>query len=529
MISTFSRRVRVSAGALMTLAVLGAGLALAPATALAYPTSGETVWTIAGDASACVATPMCGDGGAATDAQLNLPEATALDSSGNLYIADGSDNEIRKVTPAGLITTIAGTGTACSTAPACGDGGPATSARLNFPEGVVIDSSGNLYIADFTDHEVRKVSPSGTITTVAGDGAICTTVPACGDGGSATRAQISPAAIALDSSGSVYIADSGVSEVRKVTPAGVIAGVAGDGTQCANAGHATPSCGDGGPATRAQLLQPAGVAIDASGNLDIADTGDNEIRRVSPSGTITTVAGTGMPCLTAPTCGDGGPATGALLRHPFAVAPDATGVLYIADTDDNELRKVTAAGTIVRLAGTGATCPSPLACGDGGAASSAQLSSPQGVTLGPAGSLFVTDSGANTVRWLTGPQAGPSGPAGPVGAQGVPGSAGATGPAGPRGHTGPAGQLVLVAFSATAHQAHVSVRYALTAGARISLMVKANGRAIVVARASGHAGLNQISWNERLGHTRARHHRYTLVVAAGLGPHSVSSVITVRL
>ncbi len=199
-----------------------------------------------------------------------------------------------------LIFTIAGDGTTCSTAPACGDGGPAISGQFNGPEGVTVDAAGNVYVADAAldvyvdpiigDNEVRRVSPSGRITRIAGNGTTCANPPACGDGRAATRAQLSlPGGVAVDSAGNVYIADTGDNEVRRVSPSGRITRIAGNGTQCTHA----PVCGDGGPAKRAQLNSPDGVAVDSVGNVYVADTGDSEVRTVSPSGTISRIAGNG--------------------------------------------------------------------------------------------------------------------------------------------------------------------------------------------------------------------------------------------
>ena len=216
----------------------------------------------------------------------------AVDASGNLYIADTGNNRIRKVSATGIITTVAGNGSAGYS----GDGGPATSAQLDGPEGVAVDGSGNLYIADTCNNRIRKVSATGIITTVAGNGS----AGYSGDGGPATSAQLSlPAGVAVDGSGNLYIADSGNNRIRKVSATGIITTVAGNGSP----GYS----GDGGPATSAQLNQPAGVAVDASGNLYIADSSNNRIRKVSATGIITTVAGNGFDGYS----GDGGPATSA--------------------------------------------------------------------------------------------------------------------------------------------------------------------------------------------------------------------------
>ena len=249
------------------------------------------------------------------------------------------------------------------------------------------------------------MTPAGTIKTIAGDGTRCQAAPACGDGGPATEAQLLPVGVAVDAAGSVYIGDFGDNEVRKVS-GGVISRVAGDGRACTNLA-ATPSCGDGGPATAAQLGQPWGLAVNSDGDLFIADSNDEEVREVTPGGTITTVAGNGAVCRAAPTCGDGGPATSAQLWAPHALAIDTAGNLYIGDANDAEVRRVTPAGTITRVAGTGTRCSSAPACGDGGSATAAQLSSNDGLATDGAGNVYIADSGDNEIRWLTGLQAGP--------------------------------------------------------------------------------------------------------------------------
>jgi sugar lactone lactonase YvrE len=501
----------------------GAALALLtvplfPSAAGAYPTSGLSIYTIAGDGMRCTTRPACGDGGAGTSARLNTPDAVAVDSVGNVYIADAGDNEVRKLTPAGTITTIAGSGTFCSTAPSCGDGGPATQAQLNFPEGVAVDASGDVYIADFGDNEVRKVTPAGTITTIAGNGTKCQTAPMCGDGGPATKAQLpEPNGVAFDGGGNLYIADFGDNEIRKVSAAGTITRVAGDGTAC----QSPPSCGDGGPATSAQLTQPTAVALDSSGDLFVADTEDHEVRKVNAAGTITTFAGTGVVCGTAPACGDGHPATSAQLWAPNALAVDGAGNLYIGDANEDEVRRVTPGGTITRVAGNGMRCTTLPTCGDGGAATSAQFNANDGVAVDASGNVYVADSNDDEIRWLTGPQAGPAGPPGTPGPPGAPGAPGAP------GHDG---RLVLVAYAALASRDHVTVRYALTSSAQVTLAVQsARMHRTTVARSNGHAGLGALRWNERIRGKRVRHGHYTLTITATVAGHSASSLIRVSL
>jgi hypothetical protein len=278
--------------------------------------------TVAGDGIA----GYSGDGGAATSAELNVPYGVAVDNAGNIYIADYGNERIRKVTAStGKISTVAGNGTVGYG----GDGGPATSAKLDSPTGVALDGAGNIYIADLGNHRIRKVTVStGIISTAAGNG----TQGYSGDGGPATSAELYYATgVAADSAGNIYIGDEVNERVRKVTAStGIINTVAGDGV----GGYS----GDGGPATSAELNAPSGVAVDTAGNIYIADISNNRIRKVTVStGIISTVAGNG----TAGYSGDGGPATNAELNNPSGVAVDTVGKIYIGDTNNNRIRAVT--------------------------------------------------------------------------------------------------------------------------------------------------------------------------------------------
>jgi sugar lactone lactonase YvrE len=316
-----------------------------------------------------------GDGGPATAASLNGPDGVAVDAVGNLYVADAGNSRIRKVTPAGTITTVAGNGQYGYS----GDGGPATAASLSYPDGVAVDAAGNLYIADYANNRVRKVAATGTITTVAGN----EQYGYSGDGGPATAASLKlPYGVAVDATGNLYIADTDNWRVRKVTSAGIITTVAGNGQW----GYA----GDGGPATAASLSAPWGVAVDAAGNLYIADQGNSRIRKVTPGGTITTLAGNGQYGYS----GDGGPATAASLKLLYGVAVDAFGNLYIGDSYNSRVRKVTPGGTITTVAGNGIKGYS----GDGGLATAASLSYPEGVAVDSAGNLYIADSGNDRIR-----------------------------------------------------------------------------------------------------------------------------------
>lgn len=349
-----------------------------PVVCLAQPSS-YTIGTFAGTTTATT----LGDGAAATSAGFSTPIGIAVDSSHNVYIADSADNRIRKVTTDGKIATIAGTGVPSWT----GDGGAATSATLNGPYGVWVDKSGNVYIADLSNQVVRMISTSGTISTVAGNNYPSHT----GDGGPATSASMTwPFSVVGDNAGNLYISAANDNRVRRVAADGTISTYAGNGV----GGFS----GDGGPATSASIHAPYGLALDPAGNLYIADSQNNRIRRVSSKGIITTVAGTGGSGFS----GDGAPATSAQISRPFDVAVDLAGDILIADYANSRIRRVTPDGVINTIAGGAGVGYS----GDGGAATSARLNFPTGVAADTNGNIYVVDSSNNVVRVLT-----PSSPA----------------------------------------------------------------------------------------------------------------------
>jgi uncharacterized protein (TIGR03437 family) len=316
-----------------------------------------------------------GDGGAATSAGLDEPFSVALDSSGNLYIDSRGDGRIRKVDSKGNISTVVGNGTLGFG----GDNGAATSAQLFLPMGVAVDSSGNIYIADTQNNRVRKVASGSNISTIAGNGGISYS----GDSGPAIKAQLNaPQGIAVDSSGNYYIADTANNVVRKVAANGTISTFAGNGS--------AGSGGDGSAATSAQLNYPQGVAADAAGNVYIADTANSRVRKVSSTGTISTVAGNGTPGYS----GDGAVGSSAEVNFPVGLAVDGSGNLYIADTNNSAIRKVTTSGIISTVAGTSFQGYS----GDQGPATAAQLNDPQGVAVDGAGNIYIADTGNNRVR-----------------------------------------------------------------------------------------------------------------------------------
>ena len=376
----------------------------AAALALAGPLQGQVQWgpptlsavfqgtivTYAGNGTA----GYLGDGKAALQAEVNHPLGVAVDSAGNLYIADTANNVVRKVNAGtGAITTFAGgAATVCGSASdSLGDGCPATAAQLNGPQGLAFDSAGNLYIADSNNNVVRMVSATtGIIGTVAGGAAaVCAGASdSLGDGCPTINAKLNgPYGVALDSAGNLYIADSGDSVVREVS-GGVINIVAGNYSQ--GAGYS----GDSGAATAAQLNGPCGVAVDASGNLYIADTGNNVIREVS-SGAIQTIVGNTSGA--AGYSGDGGAAVNGQLSAPSALTYDSFGDLYIADTGNNVIRQVNNSNGIINTV-AGNNAAGAGSSGDYGLAANAQLNAPGGVAVDNSGNLYVADANNNRIR-----------------------------------------------------------------------------------------------------------------------------------
>jgi uncharacterized protein (TIGR03437 family) len=363
-----------------------------------------------------------GDGGPAVDATLEWPVGIAADSAGNLYVADRGTNSIRRISTDGIIATVAGNGRAGYS----GDGGSATEATLGGPNGLTIDRSGNLFIADSYNNRIRKVTPDGIISTVAQlpypiavttdstgnllavqldsgarlvrispDQTISTIAGGdasgfYGDGGPAASAGLwNPFAVALDASGAIYIADTANNRIRKISPEGIISTIAGTGDP------ASAYSGDGGPARGASLLLPWGVAVDSRGTLFISDSGANRIRQVSQDGTITTIAGTGEYGFS----GDGGPAKQARLSGPFGLTLDGAGNLYFID--GSRIRRVSPDGSIQTVAGTDKSGFS----GDGGPATSALLGAFSscnticgGLAADRSGNLFIADVDNNRVR-----------------------------------------------------------------------------------------------------------------------------------
>ncbi|HTA26534.1 MAG TPA: T9SS type A sorting domain-containing protein [Bacteroidia bacterium] len=319
-----------------------------------------------------------GDGGAATNAELNNPISVFAGIDGNIYISDWGNSRLRLVSASGIISTIAGNGVYGFS----GDGGPASLAELNGPMGVFVDGSGNIYLADIGNERIRKINTSGVINTIAGNGIYGFS----GDGGPATVASFEdPAGICSDALGDIYIADEFNNRVRMINTNGIISTIAG----CAYRGYS----GDSGPATLAEFYYPSGVASDAAGNLFIADESNNCIREVNNMGIISTIAGNGLPGYT----GDGGQAISAELSNAAGVGVDNSGNIYITDGFNNRVRKINANGIISTIAGNGKKGFSGL----GDTATLAKIYDPVSVSIDAGGNIYFANAFNYTVEKLS--------------------------------------------------------------------------------------------------------------------------------
>jgi sugar lactone lactonase YvrE len=301
-------------------------------------------------------------------ARFNHPFGLAFDAAGNLFIADQGNVVIRKMTPATLVSTFAGSPGISGSA-----NGLDTAASFYKPFGVATDASGNVYVADAGNNKVRKISPAGVVSTFAGTGV------AGSANGTDTATFNSPLGVALDKTGNVYVADYGNNLIRKISPAGVVSTFAG--TSIAGA--------DNGPGTAATFNLPESLAIDAAGNVYVADNGNDLIRKISPAGVVSTLAGSGM-------AGSGnGTGTAASFNSPFGIAVDAGGNVYVADSGNNLIRKITASGAVSTLAGSGVKGASDAT------GSAASFNIPAGIAVDAAGNVYVADESNNLIRKIT--------------------------------------------------------------------------------------------------------------------------------
>jgi hypothetical protein len=365
---TIDRIRKLRAVGILSAAIFGVALRAGAQAPVISLSPGDTIHTVAGTGTA----GFSGDGGAATAAELANPFSMAADAAGNVYIADRNNHCIRRIDATGNITTVAGNNEQGFS----GDGGSAITASLDTPTAVAIDKNGNLYIADSNNHRIRVVT-NGTISTFAGNG----TKGYSGDGGAATSALLyTPRGVAVDANGVVYIGDTGNHVVRKVS-SGTISTIAGNAQQ-------QGFYGDGGTAGFAALDTPTGVAVDASGNVYVADSNNHRVRLLSGT-TLSTFAGNG----TAAFSGDGGAATSASIAFPLGVTADTTGNIYVADSNNNVIRRIGSTGTITTVAGDGEQGFS----GDGAGPNAAVLDTPSGV-LPLSGNFYVADLNNQRVR-----------------------------------------------------------------------------------------------------------------------------------
>lgn len=379
--SGFDQALRVSPTGNAEILGPGARDAAADPAGNLYLISGNSVRRISPTGAATViagASPQFrGDGGAAGQALLSLPSDIKPDRNGGWLIADAANHRIRRVDPNGVIRTIAGTGAAGFS----GDNGPATEARLSNPQSVAVDTEGNIYVADTDNHRIRRISPAGVITTVAGTGV-------AGFNGNlrpALEAQLNhPTGLAFDSLGWLILSDTGNHRVCRLLPSGVLVSIAGNGV----AGFA----GDGGAAADARLNLPRGLATDAQDNLYIADSGNYRVRRITRSGSISTFAGNGRMGFH----GDGQRATDASFTNVLGLAVDPAGNLFISDADNSRIRRVSTAGIVTTVAGSGLRG----FAGDGGPALNARFDDPLGMAIESSGAILVADRLNNRIRRL---------------------------------------------------------------------------------------------------------------------------------
>jgi sugar lactone lactonase YvrE len=320
-----------------------------------------TVITFAGSG-----TPGAVDGTKA-QASFNFPTSVALSSDGFLFVADKQNNTIRIISPQGVVNTIAGT-------TKLGFSNTTGSVTFNFPNGVAVDPSGNIYVADEDNSAIRQINTSGVTTTFAGNG-----LTGSKNGADTAARFFAPTGVATDASGNVYVADNGNNLIRKITPQAVVTTFAGSGIR-----GSTNAMG-----AAASFNQPQALAVDAGGNVYVADEGNNLIRKITPAGLVTTVAGSG-------TSGSAnGKGTAASFNGPAGIAVDASGNLYVGDSNNNVVRKIATDGTVTTLAGTGVSGSA------NGALTAATFNSPQGVAVDQYNRVFVADTGNSLIRMIS--------------------------------------------------------------------------------------------------------------------------------
>jgi len=332
--------------------------ASSPAKSLANP---PVVSTLAGTTLRTGAT-----NGPGASALFNFPNDVAVDAAGNVYVADYDNHRIRKITPGGVVSTFAGTGQMGAT------NGPGASAQFRKPRGVAVDLSGNVYVGDQDNHLIRKIAPNGVVSTFAGTGQMGAT-----NGPGASAQFNDPRGVATDSSGNVYVADTFNHRIRKITPEGVVSTFAGDGTQGA-------ANGDG---ASAQFKNPNNVATDSSGNVYVADSGNHLIRKITPEGVVSILAGDSTADYR------DGEGRSAQFSFPYDVATDSSGNVYVADSNNHLIRKITAEGVVSTFAGTAGTMG-----GDDGAGNVAQFRYPTGVAADSSGNVYVADYSNHLIR-----------------------------------------------------------------------------------------------------------------------------------
>jgi sugar lactone lactonase YvrE len=307
--------------------------------------------------------------GTGTAAQFYYPWDVTIDNAGNLFVTDNGNNEIRKITPAGVVTTFAGSTTQGNV------DGTGSVARFFDPTGITIDPTGNLYVADKYNNEIRKITPAAVVSTVAGG-----SLPGSMDGSVSGASFQLPSGICIDPAGNLYIADWGNNEIRMITPGGSVSTIAGSTTSPGNAD---------GTGTAASFNVPAGICIDALGNLYVGEYGNDNIRMISPTHVVTTLAGSTSEGY------NNGTGSAAQFNQPIGIVADPKGNIYIADAGNNEIRKITPAGMVTTIAG------SPMHGNADGIGSAASFYGPSGIAIDATGNLYVADYENNEIRKIS--------------------------------------------------------------------------------------------------------------------------------